>query len=85
MKHLDWLKDYTNGLFCMDDYTIKKYIFNYDEDGYNDIRNNVRDFYCVELQEPQNAFDYPLFEKYKDNAEFLGDLELGEYDDFDGI
>jgi hypothetical protein len=69
----------------MDDYTIQKYIFNYDEDGYNDIRNNVRDFYCVELQEPQNAFDYPLFEKYKECYEFLGDLSLEEYNDFYGI
>ena len=64
MKHLEWIKDYPNGLFCMDDYTIKKYIFNYGIDAYNDIRNNVRDFYGVELQEPQNAFDYPLFEQY---------------------
>ena len=85
MKHLEWIKDYPNGLFCMDDYTIKKYIFNYGIDAYNDIRNNVRDFYGVELQEPQNAFDYPLFEQYKDTIAFLGFLELGEYNDFEVI
>ena len=85
MNHLDWIKDYPNGLFCMDDYTIKKYIFNYGLDGYNDIRNNVRDFYGVELQEPQNAFDYPLFERYKDTTDILGLLELDEYSDFEGI
>ena len=85
MNHLDWIKDYPNGLFCMDDYTIKKYIFNYGLDGYNDIRNNVRDFYGVELQKPQNAFDYPLFERYKDTTDILGLLELDEYSDFEGI
>ena len=85
LKHLDWIKDYPNALFCMDDYTIKKYIFNFGEDGYNDIRNNVRDFFGVELQEPQNAFNYPLFEQYKDSYSFLGDLELEEYNDFDGL
>ena len=76
LNHLDWIKDYPNGLFCMDDYTIKKYIFNFNEDGYNDIRNNVKDFFGVELQEPKNAFDYPLFEEKKDNYSFLGELEL---------
>ena len=90
-RHLDWIKDYPNGLFCMDDYTIKKYIFHFDEDGYNDIKNTVKEFFGVELKKPENAFDYPLFEKYKDdidkdgNPVFLGDLSLGEYNDFDGI
>lgn len=56
-KHLDWIKDYPNGLFCMDDYTINKYIINYNEDGYNEIRKNVKEFYGIELQEPQNAFE----------------------------
>lgn len=67
----------------MDDYTIKKYIFNFNEDRYNDIRNNVKDFFGIKLQEPQNSFDYPLFEEKKDNYSFLGDLE--EYNNFDGI
>ena len=83
--HLEWIKDYPNGLFCMDDYTIKKYIFNYGVEGYNDIRNIVKEFFGVELQEPQNAFDYPLFEEHKDTFDFLGLLELGEYNDFDDI
>ena len=85
MNHLQWIKDYPNGLFCMDDYTIKKYIFHYGIEGYNEIRNNVRDFYGVELQEARNAFDYPLFEQYKDTIAFLGLLELDEYNDFEGI
>ena len=67
----------------MDDYTIKKYIFNFNEDRYNDIRNNVKDFFGIKLQEPQNSFDYTLFEEKKDNYSFLGDLE--EYNNFDGI
>ena len=86
-RHLDWIKDYPNGLFCMDDYTIKKFIINFNEDGsgYNDIKNDVRDFFGVELQEPKNAFDYPLFEENKNSDTYLGEIELGEYDDFDGI
>jgi len=69
----------------MDDYTIKKYVFNYNEDGYNDIKNNVKDIFDIELQAPQHAFDYPLFEKYKDTFDFLGSLSLEEYNDFEGI
>jgi len=84
-QHLEWIKDYPNGLFCMDDYTIKKYIFNYGIKVYNEIRNDVKEFYGVELQEPQNAFDYPLFEEHKDTVDFLGLLELGEYNDFEDI
>jgi len=84
-SHLDWIKNYPNALFCMDDYTIKKYVFNFNENGYNDIKKNVKEIFDVDLQEPQNAFDYPLFEKYKECYEFLGDLSLEEYNDFDGI
>ena len=85
IEHLDWIKDYPNALFCMDDYTIKKYIFNYKEEGYNEIRNNIKEIFGVELPEPQNAFDYPLFEKYKDKFELLGELEFGEYNDFEDL
>ena len=84
-SHLNWIKDYPNALFCMDDYTIKKYIFNFNEDGYNDIKTNVKEIFGIELQEPKSAFDYPLFEQYKDNYSFLGHLSLEEYNDFDGI
>ena len=84
-SHLNWIKDYPNGLFCMDDYTIKKYVFNFNEDGYNDIKNNVRDIFGVELQAPKNAFEYPLFEQHKDTFDFLGSLPLDEYNDFEGI
>ena len=69
----------------MDDYTIKKYIFDYKEEGYNEIRNNIKEIFGVELPEPQNAFDYPLFEKYKDKFELLGELEFGEYNDFEDL
>ena len=84
-SHLNWIKDYPNGLFCMDDYTIKKYVFNFNEDGYNDIKNNIKDIFDVELQAPQNAFEYPLFEQHKDTFDFLGSLPLDEYNDFEGI
>ena len=80
-----WIKDYPNGLFCMDDYTIKKYIFNYGIEVYNEIRKKIKELYKVELKEPQNAFDYPLFEKHKDKDDLLGQLEFGEYNDFEDI
>ena len=69
----------------MDDYIIKKYIFNFNENRYNDIKKTVKEFFGVELQKPENAFDYPLFERYKDTYDFLGDLSLEEYNDFNGI
>ena len=30
----------------------------------NNIRENVKEFYGVELSNPENLFYYPLFEKY---------------------
>ena len=81
----EWIKDYPNALFCEDDFTFKNFIFNYSENVYNEIRKNIKELYGVELQQPKNAFDYPLFENHKDKCEQLGKLELGEYDDFKDI
>ena len=82
--HLDWIKDYPNSLFCMDDYTIKNYIINFDEKGLNEIRNNIKEFYGVELKELVNPFHYPLYEKYKDiDASYADGIDCSEYNDFD--
>ena len=81
--HLDWIKDYPNSLFCMDDYTIQNYIFNFNEDGLNEIRNNIKEIYGVELKEPVNPFHYPLYEKFKDRDATYADIDCSEYNDFD--
>lgn len=83
LKHLDWIKNYPNSLFCGDDDTIKNYIFNFNEEGINNIRENVKEIYGVELSKPENAFYYPLFEKYK-NADYIyADLDCSEYENFE--
>ena len=40
LNHLNWIKDYPNSLFCTDDYTLKNYIFNFNEEGINTIREH---------------------------------------------
>ena len=83
LKHLDWIKNYPNSLFCGDDDTIKNYIFNFNEEGINNIRENVNEIYGVELSKPENTFYYPLFEKYK-NADYIyADLDCSEYENFE--
>ena len=81
ISHLDWIKDYPNSLFCMDDYTIKNYVFNFNENGFNEIRNTVKEFFGVELQEPKNVFDYPLYEQFKDNYHLYSEIDCSEYKD----
>ena len=68
----------------MDDYTIKNYIINFDEKGLNEIRNNIKEFYGVELKELVNPFHYPLYEKYKEiDASYADGIDCSEYNDFD--
>ena len=81
-NHLNWIKDYPNSLFCTDDYTLKNYIFNFNEKGINTIREQIKEFYGVELSNFDKAFDYPLFEKYKDSYYFYSDIDCSEYNDF---
>ena len=81
--HLDWIKDYPNSLFCMDDYTIKNYVMNFNENGINEIRNNIKDFYGVELKEFQNPFHYPLYEEFSDADKDYSSIDCSEYTDFD--
>ena len=47
LNNLNWIKDYPNNLFCSDDYTLKNYIFNFNEEGINTIREQVKEFYGV--------------------------------------
>ncbi len=84
-RHLKWIKDYPNSLFCEDDYTIKKYVFNFNEEGINNIRENIREFYGIDLPKPENAFDYPLYEKYKNTYNYYAELDCHEYNDFDDL
>ena len=82
-EHLNWIKDYPNSLFCMDDYTIKNYVFNFNENGLNEIRNNIKDFFGVELKEFENPFHYPLYEQFSDSDSSFNELDCSEYTDFD--
>jgi hypothetical protein len=84
-NHLNWIKDYPNSLFCTDDYTLKNYIFNFNEKGINTIKEQVKEFYGVELSNFDKAFDYPLFEKYKDSYYFYSDIDCREYNDFSDL
>ena len=81
--HLDWIKNYQNSLFCMDIDTVIKYVVNFNEEGINDVREQVKEFYGVELTKPKNAFYYPLFEKYKNTYNLYSELDCSEYEDFD--
>ena len=67
----------------MDDYNVKNYVFNFNENGIQQIRNNVKEFFGVELQEPKNAFDYPLFEEFKDGEHYFSEIDCSEYKDSD--
>ena len=82
-EHLTWIKDYPNSLFCADDFTIKYYVFNFNEEGFREIRNNIRDFYGVEIPEPVNPFLYPLFDKYKNGGDYYQEIDCNEFTDFD--
>ena len=81
--HLDWIKNYQNSLFCIDKDTVIKYVMNFNEEGINDIREQVKEFFGVELTKPKNAFYYPLFEKYKNTYNLYSELDCSEYEDFD--
>jgi hypothetical protein len=78
-NHLNWIKDYPNSLFCVDDETLQKYVYDYNENGIEKIRNNVKEFFGVELPKPQNAFEYPLFEKYKEGTHKFEEIDCSEY------
>ena len=79
LNHLNWIKDYPNSLFCLDDNTLQKYVYDFNENGFENIRNNVKEFFGVELQKPQNAFDYPLFEQFKEDIHFFEEIDCSEY------
>ena len=81
LNHLNWIKDYPNSLFCLDDNTLQKYVYDFNENGFENIRNTVKEFFGVELQKPQNAFDYPLFEQYKEGIHFFEEIDCSEYKD----
>ena len=49
LNHLNWIKDYPNSLFCTDDYTLKNYIFNFNEEGINTIREQVMELNFLSL------------------------------------
>ena len=49
LNHLNWIKDYPNSLFCADDYTLKNYIFNFNEEGLNTIREQVMELNFLSL------------------------------------
>ena len=68
-EHLKWIKDYPNNLFCVDDFIIKLYVFNFNENGFREIRVLIKDCYKFELPEPIEPFKYPLFEEYKQNGD----------------
>ena len=78
-NHLNWIKDYPNSLFCVDDETLQKYVYDYNENGIEKIRNNVKEFFGVELPKPQNAFEYHLFEKYKEGTHYFEEIDCSEY------
>ena len=78
-NHLNWIKDYPNSLFCVDDETLQKYVYDYNENGIEKIRNNVKEFFGVELPKPQNAFEYPLFEKYRKGTHKFEEIDCSEY------
>ena len=84
-RHLKWIKDYPNSLFCEDEKKKKKYVFNFNEEGINNIRENIREFYGIDLPKPENAFDYPLYEKYKNTYNYYAELDCHEYNDFDDL
>ena len=85
LNHLNWIKDYPNSLFCTDDYTLKNYIFNFNEEGINTIREQVKEFYGVELSKFDKPFDYPLFEEYKDSYYLYSQIDYSEYNDFSDL
>ena len=78
-NHLNWIKDYPNSLFCVDDDTLQKYVYDFSEKGFENIRNTVKEFFGVELQKPQNPFEYPLFEQYKKDIHFFEEIDCSEY------
>ena len=78
-SHLEWIKDYPNSLFCLDDNTLQKYVYNFNEIGLENIRNDIKEFFGVELPKPKNAFAYPLFEKYKEDIHFFEEIDCSEY------
>ena len=84
-EHLKWIKDYPNSLFCADDFIIKLYVFNFNENGFREIRELIKDCYKFELPEPIEPFKYPLFEEYKQNGDngFYQNIDCSEFKDFD--
>ena len=78
-NHLNWIKDYPNSLFCVDDETLQQYVYDFSEKGFKNIRNDVKEFFGVELPKPQNAFEYPLFEKYREGTHKFEEIDCSEY------
>ena len=79
MDHLSWIKDYPNSLFCMDDNTLQRYVYDFNEEGFERIRNEVKEIFAVELQKPQDPFAYPLFEKFKEGFHLFAEVDCSEY------
>ena len=63
--HLDWIKDFPNALFTVDDDIFKEYILNFTENGLNKLKEKIEIEYGQKLNNFKADLSYPLFEEAK--------------------
>ena len=75
MSHLDWIKDFPNALFTIDEKFFKEYILNFTENGLNILKEKIEKEYGQKLYNFRADLSYPLFHDVKNLDYNLIDID----------
>ena len=70
MEHLNWIKDFKNALFTMDEIFFKEYILNYNKTGLDNLRKNIEKAYGQKFNNFEADLSFPLFNEAEFNLDY---------------
>ena len=86
LRHLEWIKDYPNSLYTNNAEFFEKYVmlFNKDagneENGLNNLKTEIEEYYGIQLQELIEPVKYPLFEDGSSANQHYGQLDCSPFE-----
>ena len=63
LSHLNWVKEFPNALFTTSDTYFKEYIFNFNQEGLNNLKSKIETRYKTQLTKFNPDLSYPLFKE----------------------